>query len=51
WMVMMYMEKNEKDFVAAEPQIDNIIESFIISVGDGSDTNSSDSGPEEEDHL
>ncbi|KAG8275293.1 hypothetical protein J6590_089231 [Homalodisca vitripennis] len=27
---------------AAEPQIDNIIESFIASVGDGSDTDSSD---------
>ncbi|KAG8294197.1 hypothetical protein J6590_108137 [Homalodisca vitripennis] len=32
-----------------EPQIDNIMESLIISVG--SDTDSSDSDPEEEDNL
>ncbi|KAG8256366.1 hypothetical protein J6590_070487 [Homalodisca vitripennis] len=42
-------EKIERDYAAAEPQIDNIIQSLIISVG--SDTDSSDSEPEEEDNL
>ncbi|KAG8251302.1 hypothetical protein J6590_082311 [Homalodisca vitripennis] len=44
-----HVEKIESDYAAAEPQIDNIIESHIISVG--SDTDSSDSDPEEEDNL
>ncbi|KAG8295439.1 hypothetical protein J6590_080304 [Homalodisca vitripennis] len=44
-----HVEKIERDYAAAKPQIDNIIESLIISVG--SDTDSSDSYPEEEDNL
>ncbi|KAG8306912.1 hypothetical protein J6590_035990 [Homalodisca vitripennis] len=44
-----HVEKIERDYAAAEPQIDNIIESLIISVG--SDTDSSDNDPEEEDNL
>ncbi|KAG8336033.1 hypothetical protein J6590_054084 [Homalodisca vitripennis] len=50
WLVKCkHVEKIERDYAAAEPQIDNIIESLIISVG--SDTDSSDSDPEEEDNL
>ncbi|KAG8267963.1 hypothetical protein J6590_039349 [Homalodisca vitripennis] len=47
----MHVEKIEKDFAAAELQIDNIIEFFIILAGDGLDTDSSDSSSEEKDHF
>lgn len=50
-MKCKHVEKIEQDYAAAEPQIDNIIESFIISVGNESDTDSSDGLSEEEEEL
>lgn len=52
WLVKCkHVEKIEQDYAAAEPQIDNIIDSFIISVGNESDTDSSDGLSEEEEEL